>query len=71
MFEENRSLRVAPVEQLAARLNYEDRLVRAIAAYPLEDDAGIQAHLDEFDDRIPLADVEAARRRALAQLDDD
>ena len=68
LFEDDPSLRTAPVEQLAARLNLEARLARAIARYPNHTDAEIRAHLDEFDDRIPLADVEAARRRALDSL---
>ena len=68
MFEDDPRLRTAPVEQLAARLNLEDRLARAIARYPLHTDAEIRAHLDEFEDRIPVADVAEARRRALESL---
>jgi hypothetical protein len=64
LFEDEPALRDAPVEQLAARLNREDRLARAIAKYPLETDAEIQRHLSEFEDRIPVADVEAARSKA-------
>ena len=65
LFEDEPRMREAPVEELAARLNREDRLARAIAYYPNHTDAEIQAHLGEFDDRIPLADVAAARTRAL------
>jgi hypothetical protein len=65
MFEDDPSLRTASAETLTARLNLEDRLARAIAAYPNRTDAEIRTHLDEFDDRIPVADVEAARRRAI------
>jgi hypothetical protein len=64
LFEDEPALRDAPVEELAARLNREDRLARAIAKYPLETDAEIQRHVSEFDDRIPVVDVEAARRAA-------
>jgi transposase len=69
LFEDEPAQRAAPVEALAARLNQEDRLARAIARYPLETDAQIQAHLSEFEDRIPLVDVEAARARALGEGD--
>jgi hypothetical protein len=65
LFEDDPSLRDAPIEELAGRLNRDDRLARAIAHYPNRTDAEIQSHLGEFDDRIPTADVEAARRQAL------
>ena len=71
MFEDDPSLRHAPVAQLVARLNEEDRLARAIARYPNEPDAEIHRRLAEFHDRIGAVDVEQARHQALAQLDDD
>jgi hypothetical protein len=70
MFEDDPSLRDAPVEQLAARLNLEDRLARAIARYPLDTDAQIQSHLSEFEERISTHDVRAARQLALSRYDD-
>ncbi len=62
LFEDDPSLAGAPAEQLAARLNHDDRLARAIAKYPNRSDAEIQSHLGEFSDRISATDVEAARR---------
>jgi len=70
MFEDDPSLRDAPVAQLVARLNEEDRLARAIARYPNHTDAEIHAHLAEFHDRIGAVDVEKARQQALGGLDD-
>ena len=67
LFDDEPALRTAPVEQLAARLNHADRLARAIARYPNRTDAEIQAHLDEFADRIPSDDVEQARRQVLGE----
>jgi hypothetical protein len=71
MFEDDPSLRDAPIAQLVARLNEEDRLARAIARYPNCTDAEIHMHLAEFNDRIGAVDVERARRQALGNLDDD
>jgi len=65
LFEERPELRRATPEQLAERLNHEDRAARARAKYPLETDAQVAAHLDEFPARITGSDVEAA----LAKLD--
>jgi hypothetical protein len=67
LFEERPELRRATPEQLAERLNHEDRYARARARYPLETDAEVTAHIDEFPARITAADVEAA----LAQSHDD
>ena len=71
MFEDDPALRDAPVAQLVARLNEEDRLARAIARYPNHTDAEIHRHVAEFHDRIGAVDVERARRRALGNVDDD
>jgi len=71
MFEDDPSLRHAPVAQLVARLNEEDRLARAIAKYPNHTDAEIHAHVAEFHDRIGAVDVEKARQQALARAGDD
>jgi len=70
MFEDDPSLRHAPIAQLVARLNEEDRWARAIAQYPNRPDAEVHAHLAEFHDRIGAVDVEHARQEALARLDD-
>jgi hypothetical protein len=70
MFEDNPALRDAPLAQLVARLNEEDRLARAIARYPNHTDAEIHAHLAEFHDRIGAVDVQHARQQALDQLRD-
>jgi hypothetical protein len=71
MFEDDPSLRDAPVAQLVARLNEEDRWARAIEAYPNRSDAEVHAHLAEFHDRIGAVEVEQARQQALAQIADD
>jgi hypothetical protein len=70
LFEDDPGLRGAPAADLAARLNREDRLARAIARYPGRSDAEIQSHLDEFEDRIPVADVEAALQQVRSRADD-
>jgi hypothetical protein len=71
MFEDNPALRDAPLAQLVARLNEEDRWARAIAMYPNRSDTEVHAHLAEFHDRIGAVDVEHARQQALEQLADD
>ncbi len=58
------------MDELAARLNREDRLARAIARYPNHSDAEIRDHLDEFEDRIPTADVAAALQQARSRAED-
>jgi hypothetical protein len=70
LFEDDPSARNAPAAELAARLNREDRLARAIARYPNRSDAVIQSHLGEFADRIPTADVDAALQLARRGADD-
>jgi hypothetical protein len=70
LFEDDPSARSASVTELAARLNRDDRLARAIAKYPNRTDAEIQGHLAEFEDRIPTADVEAALRQARPAAED-
>ena len=64
LFEDDPAARDASAEELAARLNRQDRLARAIAKYPGRSDAEVHSHLDEFEDRIPVADVEAALQQA-------
>ena len=70
LFEDDPSARGASAVDLAARLNRDDRLARAIAKYPNRTDAEIQGHLDEFEDRISTADVEAALQQARPGLGD-
>jgi hypothetical protein len=70
MFEDDPSLRDAPLAQLVARLNEEDRLARAIAKYPNRSDAEIHRHLGEFHDRIGAPDVDEARRRVRGEDDE-
>jgi len=71
MFEEHPELRAAPVAQLVARLNEEDRWARAITRYPNRSDAEVHQHLAEFHDRIGAVDVEHARQQALERFEDD
>ena len=70
LFEDDPSARGASATELAGRLNREDRLARAIAKYPNSTDAEIQRRLDEFEDRIPTADVEAALHQARPRPED-
>jgi aminopeptidase N len=70
LFEERPELRSAPVAQLVARLNEEDRWARAIARYPNRTDAEVRGHLAEFHDRIGAVAVEQARQDILARTDD-
>ena len=67
LFEDEPELRNASAEQLAERLNHDDRYARAREKYPLRSDAEIREHVSEFDDRITPADV----RGAMAQLTSD
>jgi hypothetical protein len=71
LFEEHPDLRSAPVAQLVARLNEEDRWARAITRYPNRSDAEVHQHLAEFHDRIGAVEVEQARQQALERFDDD
>jgi hypothetical protein len=70
LFEEHPELRAAPVAQLVARLNEEDRWARAITRYPNRSDAEVHSHLAEFHDRIGAVEVEQARQTVLARTDD-
>jgi hypothetical protein len=70
LFEDDPSLRDAPVADLRARLALDDRVARARAKYPNDNDPEIQARLEEFDDRIPEADVVAAIAEARQRAGD-
>jgi aminopeptidase N len=70
LFEDEPSARGASAAELTARLNREDRLARAIAMYPNRSDAEIQRHLDEFADRISVADVETALQQVRPAAED-
>ncbi|MBA2325149.1 MAG: hypothetical protein H0V95_00700 [Actinobacteria bacterium] len=60
LFEEQPELRSAPAARLLDRLNREDRLVRARAEEPLENDRWVQRRADELDDRFTARQVEEA-----------
>jgi aminopeptidase N len=70
LFEDDPTARDLSASELAARLNHQDRLARAIAKYPNRSDAEIHAHLDEFEDRIPVADVDAALQQVRPRPED-
>ena len=63
LFEEEPDLRHAPVDALVDQLNKEDRYARARTAYPIESDAFVHAHIDEFVPRITRDLVEEALRQ--------
>jgi len=63
LFDDDPALRRAPVEELAERLNHDDRWARARARYPLDSDAELRGKLGEFDDRITAEEVRSARER--------
>jgi hypothetical protein len=52
LFEERPELRRASAEQLAERLDREDRFARARERYPFESDDEIKAHVSELESRI-------------------
>jgi len=60
LLEEQPELRSAPASRLRDRLNREDRLVRARAEEPLENDRWVQRRADELDDRFTAGQVEEA-----------
>ena len=64
LFEDEPELTSASDDELAARLNHDDRFARARERYPLASDAEIAAHVTEFADRITPALVRDARRKA-------
>jgi hypothetical protein len=61
LFEDDPSLRSASDEDVAARLNRNDRFARARERYPLASDAEIAEKVTEFDERITPALVAEAR----------
>ncbi len=60
IFEDEPELRRASAEQLADRLNHDDRWARARAKYPLHSDAEVRDRIGDFEDRITADDVRAA-----------
>jgi hypothetical protein len=64
LFEERPELRRASAEQLAARLDHEDRFARAREKYPLVSDDEVKTKVSEFESRITAGLV----RQALDQL---
>ena len=70
LFEDHPELRGASPDELATRLNHDDRFARAREKYPLRSDAEIAERVHEFEERITPDQV----RAALAQIgprDDD
>ena len=63
LFDDDPALRDAPPEELAERLNHDDRWARARARYPLDTDAELAGKVGEFDDRITVDEVRSARDR--------
>jgi len=63
LFEDDPALRRAGAEELAERLNHDDRWARARARYPLDTDDELRAKLPEFADRITVDEVRTARDR--------
>lgn len=61
LFEDHPDLRGASDEDVAARLDHDDRFARARERYPLVSDAEIAEKVDEFDSRITAAMVREAR----------
>jgi hypothetical protein len=70
LFEDDPALRAAAPEHLAERLNHDDRWARARARYPLDSDDELRGKLGEFDDRITLDEVNAARSRVAPPEDE-
>ena len=71
LFEDEPALRRASAEQLAERLNHDDRWARARAAYPAHSDAEVRAHLGDFEDRISADDVRTAMQGLAGDDPDD
>ena len=65
VFEDDPALRSASAEQLAERLNHDDRFARARQKYPLQSDSEIRERVSEFESRITSEHI----REALARLD--
>ena len=61
LFEDEPALRTASDDDVAARLNRNDRFARARERYPLATDAEIAERVAEFDERITPAMVQEAR----------
>lgn len=61
LFEDEPALANASDDELAARLNHDDRFARARERYPLDSDAEIAVRVTEFDDRITPDMVRQAR----------
>jgi hypothetical protein len=62
LFDDEPGLRTATDDELAVRLNHDDRYARARAKYPLDSDAELSENrIAEFDDRITAALVREAR----------
>jgi hypothetical protein len=60
LFEDQPELRHSSPEELAERLNHDDRYARAREKYRLDSDAELVKRLDEFEKRISPNDIRAA-----------
>ncbi len=60
LFDDDPALRAAAPEQLAERLNHDDRWARARAQHPLDSDDELKAKVGDFADRITVDEVRAA-----------
>ena len=63
LFEDRPELRTASIEELAERLNHDDRFARAREAYQAESDDYVRGRVDEFPARITPALVEQALKQ--------
>ena len=61
LFEDDPDLRTASDEEIAKRLNRNDRYARARERYPMHTDKEVEEHVGEFEDRITAAAVREAR----------
>ncbi|MSO80047.1 MAG: hypothetical protein EXQ79_10670 [Acidimicrobiia bacterium] len=61
LFEDSPELATASDDELAARLNHDDRFARARERYPLASDEEIHEKVDEFNERITPAMAHEAR----------
>jgi hypothetical protein len=63
LFEDHPELRTASDEEVAARLNHDDRFARAREQNPLASDETIKVKAADLEDRITPAMVREARAR--------
>jgi hypothetical protein len=71
LFEDEPALRDASPEQLAQRLNHDDRWARARSEHPMDTDAELHDKVGGYADRITADDVKSALTRVHPSDDDD